>query len=194
LGELTTPFYQKTDSDVPDNDPYSDGAFLSADAVNVDIVNKTNSSQWNITATVGVHPVLFKVDTGAEVTVLSENLFHDSVPKFQKSTHTLRGANRTPLDVLGEAQMKLLYNAKSSTQQVFVVQDPQHNLLGLPAIRDLEVITGINAIELSIPDQYPALFTGLGTFKGEYTIKLKPDTQLLKPFSQEMCSFPFGKK
>jgi len=99
------------------------------------------------------------------------------VPKFQKSTRTLRGANRTPLDVLGEVQMKLLYNAKSSTQQVFVVRDLQHNLLGLPP---MEVITGINAIELSIPNQYPALFTGLGTFKGEYTIKLKPDVQ---PFS-----------
>ena len=56
----------------------------------------------------------------------------------------------------------------------------QHNLLGLPAIIDLEIITGINAIELNAPVQYPALFNGLGTFKGEYTINLKPDAN---PFS-----------
>ena len=60
-----------------------------------------------------------------------------------RNPHTFRGANRAPLDVLGEAQMKLSYNAKSTTQQVFVVRDLQHNLLGLPAIRDLGIITGI---------------------------------------------------
>ena len=54
MGEMTTytPPYQKTDSDIPDDDPYSDTVFLSADAVYVDAVNKTNSSQWNITVTV----------------------------------------------------------------------------------------------------------------------------------------------
>jgi len=50
----------------------------------------------------------------------------------------------------------------------------------LPAIKELEIITGINAIEQSIPQQYPSLFSGLGTFKGEYTIKLKP---VARPFS-----------
>jgi len=99
----------------------------------------------------------FKVDTRTEVIALSEktyNLFWFSAKAPEIYSHT----NRTPLDILGEAQMKLSYNAKSSTQQVFVVRDLQHDLLGLPAIRDLEVITGIYVIEFSIPDQ---LFAGL---------------------------------
>jgi len=40
MGELTNSLYQQTDSDVPDNDPYSDVVFLSADAVHVDAFNK----------------------------------------------------------------------------------------------------------------------------------------------------------
>ena len=44
MGELTTPLYQQTDSNVPDDDLYSDAVFLSADAVYADAVNKTNFS------------------------------------------------------------------------------------------------------------------------------------------------------
>jgi len=103
MGELTTPLYQQTDTDVPDNDPYSYSIFLSADTVYVDAVNKTNFSQWKITVTVGAHPVLFKLGTVAEVTylIVREGLpsFYDSMLKLQKSTHTLQGVNYnfTPL-------------------------------------------------------------------------------------------------
>ena len=56
--------------------------------------------------------------------------------------------------------------------QVFVINNNylQHNLLRLPAIKALEVITGIDAVTQTIPDQYPTLFSGLETFKGDYTI------------------------
>ena len=50
---------------------------------------------------------------------------------------------------------------------MFVVWKFQHNLLGIPAIRELEIITGISAVELNVLDQYQyaILFDGLGTFK-----------------------------
>ena len=127
MGELTTPLYQQTDEDLPDDDPYSDAVFLSADAVYVDAVHNS-LTQWNISVTVRAHPVVFKVDTGAEVTALSEktyDLLHESVPQLQKSTHKLCRANRVPLDVLGVTKMKLIYNSKSTTQEVFVIRDLQ---------------------------------------------------------------------
>jgi len=197
MGELTTLLYQQTDEDLPDDDLYSDAVFLSADAVYVDTIHNS-STQWNISVTVGAHPVVFKVDTGAEATALSEktyNLLHESVPQLQKSTHKLCGANRAPLDVLGVTKMKLIYNSKPTTQEVFVIiRDLQHNLLGLPAIRDLEIITGINTVELNIPDQYPALSTGLGTFKGEYTIELKPDAEPFSLFTPRNVPIPLQDK
>ena len=103
----------------------------------------------------------------------------------------LWGANRSPLDVVGECQMTLHYNAKSSTQRVFVVRELQHNLLGLPAIRDLEII---NAVELNVPDQYPTLFNGLGTIKGEYTINLKSDAQPFSLFTPRNVPIPLREK
>ena len=70
----------------------------------------------------------------------------------------------------------------------------QSNLLGLPAIKALEVISGINAIEQNIPDQYPALFSGLGNFKGEYTIKLKPDPKPFSLFTPRNVPLPLREK
>ena len=104
------------------------------------------------------------------------------------------GANWSPLNVIGESQTTLSYKDKSSNQRVFVVRELQHNLLGLPAIRDLEIITGINAIELNAPVQYPALFNGLDTFKGEYTINLKPDANPFSLFTQRNMPIPLHEK
>ena len=80
------------------NDLYSDTVYLNA-------VNKAlNDKQWRVTVLVENNLVSFKVDTGAEVTALSEiafQLFTNPVPKLQKSTQILCGPNRTPLDTKG---------------------------------------------------------------------------------------------
>ncbi|KAL5474581.1 hypothetical protein EMCRGX_G026549 [Ephydatia muelleri] len=50
------------------------------------------------------------------------------------------------------------------------------NLLGLPALRALQLVARTDAIsqyEEQIYQKYPHLFTGLGTLEPEYTIKLK---------------------
>jgi len=132
------------------------------------------------------------VDTGAKVTTLNEETFcafSNQLPQLQKSLHILRGANRSPLDVVGKSQMTLTYNDKASIQRVFVVRELQHNLLGLPAIKDLEIITRINA-QLNVPDQYPTLFSAQSTFKGEYTINLKPDAQPFSLFTHRNVPIP----
>ena len=196
IGELTTPSCNQ-DSNTFDDEPYSDTVYLNADTIYLDTVGDGNTNQWNVTVLVGKNPVLFKVDTGAEVTELSEDTFRtfsNPAPQLKKSLHTLRGANRSPLDVVGESQMTLSYNTKFSTQRVFVVHELQHNLLGLPAIKDLEIITGINAVEVNVPDQYPALFNGLGTFKGEYVINLKSNAQPFSLFTPRNVPIPLREK
>ena len=77
---------------------------------------------------------------------------------------------------------------------MFVVHNLQHNLLGLPAIKALEIITGINAITHNIPEQYPRLFSGLGMFKGEYTIKLQPDAKPFCLFTPRNIPLPLREK
>ena len=73
--------------------------------------------------------------------------------------------------------MRLSHKDRSCTHTIFVVLGLRNNLLGYPAIRSLQLFREINSVDTSIPDQYPALFTGLGTFEGEYTIKIKPNAQ-----------------
>ena len=62
-------------------------------------------------------------------------------------------------------------------ETVYVVKG---NLLGLPVIQALCILTHEHTVKQSIIDQYSSLFTGLGTFKDGYLIKLKPDP---RPFS-----------
>ena len=75
MGEITTPSHQQADNQLADYDPYSDAVYLSADNVYLDTVNNVNANQWNVTVLVGSNPIVFKVDTGAEVTALTEETF-----------------------------------------------------------------------------------------------------------------------
>ena len=61
---------------------------------------------------------------------------------------------------------------------MYVVRKLQQNLLGLPAIQSLHLLAQVDAVGTSIPDQYPGVFTGLGTFPSSYHIQLKPEAQL----------------
>lgn len=66
MGEVTTPMQQpNVHSLQEDNDLYSDTIYLNA-------VNNTNDKQWRVTVLVENNLVSFKVDTGAEITALSD--------------------------------------------------------------------------------------------------------------------------
>ena len=71
----------------------------------------------------------------------------------------------------------------------------QHNLLGLPAIQALNILAQVQAVRTPIPEQYPALCTGLGTFKdSSYEIKLKPNTKPCALFTPRNVPLPLRKK
>ena len=57
-----------------------------------------------------------------------------------------------------------------------VVKGLSNNLLGLPAIKALNLLQYVDSVQNDdIFKEYSDLFTGLGTFTGEYTIRLKAD-------------------
>ena len=70
------------------------------------------------------------------------------------------------------------------TQEIFVVKQLKHNLLGLPAIKALHLSSVLDNQECdpttAIKQEFSSLFTGLGTLQGDYEIQVKPATQ---PFS-----------
>ena len=123
------------ESDFSDEDLYSDTIYLNA-------VNRDDEKQWITSVLVEKYPVTFK--TAAEVTAMSDTTFNsiqNSMPHLKKSTQTLCGPNRSPLDVVGETTLNLTYKGKSSAQRVFVIPNLQNSLLGLPAIKALAILS-----------------------------------------------------
>ena len=133
------------------------------------------------------------MDIADKVTVISEDVSKAlGLDTLQPSTKShppekkLPGPYHYSLEVVGQAKVRLAYKGKQCTQVIFVLQKVKHNLLGLPAIYVLHVLTQVNAVSRTvseptpIPDQFPSPFKSLGTFKGDtYAIQLKPDA---KPF------------
>ena len=112
-----------------------DTAFLDA---------ATSSSQeaaWFTDIKVGEQMVKFKLDTGAEVTAISHSTYQQllNAPPLNTPEKVLCGPARKPLQVLGQCKIDLSHGGRSTKQQLFVVAELKSNLLGLPAIQDLNL-------------------------------------------------------
>ena len=147
----------------------------------LDTVENINGNMWELQVRIGQNSIKFKVDTGAEVTVLSEatwNSLNQTEP-LQPPDTTLCGPDRTRLIVLGKISLTLTHEESCCTQPVYIVKNITNNLLGFPAIKALKLLSHVQSVDnsTSIVSQYPSLFTGLGTFSHEYKINLKPNAQ-----------------
>ena len=126
--------------------------------------------------------VTFKLDTGAKVTALTEPAFLQlrDVP-LQAPTKALHGPDQQPLKVLGQVTLNFSSKEKTCIHNAFVVRDLEQNLLGLTATQDLNLMAKVVDVRQGPDDlgdftaQFPALFSGLGTLKGEFHICLEPD-------------------
>ena len=173
-GTLTT-----TEFDHPDDTFDPDTVFLNT--INGD--SKDSGTSWNVMITIANTQISFKVDTGAEVSAMSESAWQKLKNTFQlsKTKQKLHGPDHAPLDVIGMTTLSLSFKGNVCTQPVFIIRNLKNNLLGLPAIKLLQIIPmQLDTVVGNIPDQFPDLFKGLGTMKGQYTIKLKPGA---KPFA-----------
>ena len=67
----------------------------------------------------------------------------------------------------------------TTKQNVYVVQELNRALLGLPAIEALQVVSFVEPIQANeVFTLFPNLFTGLGKLKDNYQIKLRSDAKL----------------
>ena len=192
-GHYSAQCFKKSVSDVtiPHEPEVSD-----YDMAYLNTVGSSNTTTWNCTVLLNDHEVPFKVDTGAEVTVISEDSWKSlGLSEMKPPTKKLHGPDRQPLKVRGEIHATLSYRGCQCIQPVFIVKHLQHNLLGLPAIQALQILTQVHAVSTPIPEQYPGLFKGLGTFKGSsYEIKLKPEAKPFALFTPRNVPLPLRKK
>lgn len=153
------------------------------DAIEVDeaaylgAVDYPQSPTWTEILTINGSPLRFKVDTGASVTAIPETEFkQDRYGRHSAPCRPLLGPANQPLDVKGLVHAVIQRGDRKIEEEVFIVKDLTIPLLGLPAIRRLQMIPQLNSIddaEKHFRSTYPEVFKGLGILKGEYKIKLR---------------------
>ena len=111
----------------------------------LDTMSSKQDKAWFASICIGDQETLFKLDTGAEVTAVSQESWQLlGKPPLSTSDKQLFGPARNPLQVLGQYKGHLSYKGRASTQQVFVVKGLKNNLLGLPAIRALNLVARVD--------------------------------------------------
>ncbi|GBM86660.1 Uncharacterized protein K02A2.6 [Araneus ventricosus] len=156
----------------------SEVAYLGV--VQLESENKTNID-WTVTVQVNHKNIKFKIDSGADHTVLPANVFQNVFQnaKLEPPDKILCGPDRNPLKTLGKFKTNIEYKGKRCTEEIYVISNLQTCLLGKPALFSLGLGPNLNSIcQISAADpkaKFPELFIGLGVMKGCYSIKLKPE-------------------
>ena len=96
--------------------------------------------------------------------------------------------------MLGQTSATLSHCGKTCIHDIYVVEKLKHNLLGLPAIKDLNLLVMVNHMNSNCTDviinQFPSVFTGLGSLSGEFEIQLKPDAQPFALYTPRKVPYP----
>lgn len=130
-----------------------------------------DKSSWSVDVHIQEGIILFKIDTGAEVTAITQETWHRlGEPPLIKPSKALYGPAHQSLDVLGQVTEKLTRGQQSSVESMFVVQGLATNPLGLRAITALQLIHIIQTVdsEHKMVEQFPRVFKGLGSIGKEY--------------------------
>ena len=165
----------------------------------LDSIGDSQQSTWTVKIHIGSQETILKIDTGVEVTAISEKLYKSlRLPVLQKPSKILKGPGQHPLQAVGQFHEMLHYGQNSSGQQIFVIKDLKSNLLGLPAIAALNLAARLDAAYTTlVKNSFPTVFQGFCNLGEPYTNKLrdnavpyalfKPRTVLVQTFYQENC-------
>ena len=139
-------------------------------------MNKTgfDGDPWTVTLRLDGTPVQLHIDTGAEVTVVTEEIWKAvGQPPLAHADRKLRGPDSHLIQAQG-ATMQL--DKQETKEEVFVVKDLAKPLLGRPAIDLIQCIASIEQ-SLNPKKQFPSLFQGLGKLEGDYMIRLQDNAE-----------------
>ena len=144
-------------------------------------VSVNEHKPWTADIIVNQDCVTFKLDSGADVTVIPASTYNQLTgkPPLCKTQKKLYGPCRYELRCRGEFQAMLKYGPKSWKATIYVLDDLDSPLLGRIAYQKLGVVAKVD--EIASPERspghmkrtHPNVFTGLGCMPGEYEIKLR---------------------
>ena len=158
-----------------------DAAFLGT------VHDKSQDVQpWMISVSLNDVPMKFKMDTGADVSIIPLSSFRSlgNVVCLKAPNRVLCGPGRIVMPVIGYFSGHLKYKDRVTKESIYIVEHLQTPLLGRQAITRLVlqlilISQRLNAVEeqslagVDPVKEFPSLFRGLGKLGGEHTIQLK---------------------
>ena len=162
----------------------ADYAFLGS----IDGSELREFENWLITLKLGDTNIQFRIDTGADETVIPESVYSElpNVNRLREADKKLFGVgSKSMLAVVGMFSTDITGKTKTTTQNIYVVRGMHKSLLGKPAIDSLQLISRVESVEggdsvgaVDYHTEYPELFDGLGRMEGRpYETALKDDVQ-----------------
>ena len=154
---------------------------------NVDSIGHSkiyNSNKWIIDISICGHSLQAKVDTGAEVSVMTKRVFLSlGFDKVGKSQASLSGFAGHRMNVIGRRCLTIVLHDGRKVSTMFYIIDGDSDmvtLIGMPAIRELGLISEINEVKmpnskssLEVVAEFSKVFQGLGKLKQEVHLELK---------------------
>ena len=167
-----------------------------------EVRSKNNTdSKWHVDLHIGDTSVTFKLDTGADVTVIPEAVYNNAKLKpLSKSNRKLFGPGHSPLSVKGVVKTQLkMASGNTTTTEIYVIEGLKEPLLGRPAIDALHLVERVNEVKerditAEVQKQYPKLFQGLGELKGEFHIELDENAKPFALYAPRRVALPLMSK
>ena len=144
-----------------------------------------STDHWQSTIKVNGTQTKFKLDTGAAVSVVSDNEPWVKNHPLKSPTQTLKGPGGITLPVLGMFQATLEHKGRQINEPIYVIKNQHCSLLSRRACMELQLIRlgDVEVQEVSpttgFREEFPKLFQGLGKLKTEYKISVD---ETVKPF------------
>ena len=161
-------------------------------------LSTANQSSWTADVEIRGWTVHFMLDTGAEVTAISqESSQRLGQVSLKKSMKVVYGPAKQKLDVIGQFEEVISYGKNSSKQTIFVIRGLKVNLLGFPSITALKILKRVDAVkteEINIKQQFPKVFSGLGDFEEQYHIQLKEGSTPYCLYTPRNVAIPLKEK
>ena len=107
-----------------------------------EVVNTIETSEkWRTNLLIGNSEINFMIDTGADVTVIPEEVFRQcNLGKLHSTFKRLFGADHTGLRVMGTVRDTLSLGETCVTEDSYVVKGLKEHLLGQPVIEEATFI------------------------------------------------------
>ena len=144
---------------------------------------KTTENPYVATLTVAGKPLQFEIDTGASLSLVSEETYHKLWPNvsLQDTSVKLRTYVGTPLKVLGVMETTVSYDQQSVTLPLLVIAGAGASLMGCNWLEKI-TLNGRSIHKVNF-DQLQAILT-------QYSEVFKPDLGMMKNFKAKIFIDP----